>query len=133
MHHLKELKSYSSTVPVCNQIELHPFCQQRKIVEYCKENDIVLTAYAPVVRNQRSDEQPLVAAAKAHNKKPTQILLKWSIQSGFVPLPKSDTESRIKENMELDGWELNDEEMSQINKLDEGSSGAICPHPVSRV
>lgn len=131
VRHIKQLAEFSSVTPVCNQIELHPFCQQREIVDYCKQQGIVNTAYCPIVRNQRSDDKTLVEVAKAHDKPVTQILLKWSIQKGFAPLIKSDNEERIKSNMELDGWELTDEEMKSIDKLDEGAGGAIAPNPVS--
>lgn len=99
-----------------NQIELHPWCQQKPIVEYCTKRNIVVQAYCPLVRAERNSDATLVSRlhvrqtnrwyiilrrniqvgiAKEVNKTPAQVLIRWSLQRGFVPLPKSDTPSRI--------------------------------------
>lgn len=73
-----------------------------------------------------------MAIAKAHGVSPTQVLVRWSLQRGFVPLPKSDSPDRIKNNAEVFGFELTEDEMAQINAkgLPDGE-GAICPYLVA--
>lgn len=130
--HLEELKGYARYPIAINQIELHPWLQQRSVVEYCKKEGIVVEAYAPMVRGQKNDDPVVVELAKKHDKTPTQILLRWSLQKGFVPLPKSDHEERIKQNIDLYGFSLDGEDVAKLDALDlgEGGEGAICPYPV---
>ncbi|KAK6362331.1 hypothetical protein TWF730_006026 [Orbilia blumenaviensis] len=131
IEHLFQMDLYTSTTPVCNQIEVHPFCQQREVISFCRSKGIAITAYAPIVRNRRSDNPTLVTIGQKHGKQSTQIMIKWSLQKGFIPLPKSDNPDRMKANIDMDGWELTEEEMSEIDHLDEGQGGAICPYPLN--
>ena len=86
MQHLKDLPS---PTPAVNQIELHPWCQQREIVSYCAEHGIVIEAYSPLVRadKDRLAEPAIVEISKKHNKQPTQVLVRWSLQKGYVARP----------------------------------------------
>ncbi|KAF3915552.1 hypothetical protein ABW21_db0205141 [Orbilia brochopaga] len=131
IHHLLEMESYTSITPVCNQLEVHPFCQQKDVIPLCQSKGILITAYSPIVRNRRSDHLVLAAIAEVHGKHPTQVMIKWSLQKGYLPLPKSDNEERMKANMDMDGWELTEAEMAHIETLDEGPKGAICPYPLN--
>jgi hypothetical protein len=96
--------------PKRDQVELHPWCQQRDIVEYCQQHDIIVQAYSPLVRAKRMADPTLVEVAKKVGATPAQVLVRCacrcretirtneavgSIQRGFVPLPKSDNEDRI--------------------------------------
>ncbi|KAJ6594054.1 NADP-dependent oxidoreductase domain-containing protein [Mycena capillaripes] len=129
VHHLEELKSHNFEMPTVNQIELHPLCQQRPIVEYCKANSIVVQAYCPIIRG-KMDNDVITKIASKHNRDPAQILLRWSLQKGFVPLPKSATPSRIHSNAQLYDFELSEEEMFSLDALDRGKEGAISWNPV---
>ncbi|KAF3937317.1 hypothetical protein ABW19_dt0202479 [Dactylella cylindrospora] len=131
IEHLLQMDEYASVIPVCNQLEIHPFCQQKEVIELCKAKGIILTAYSPIVRNRRSDDPALVAIGERHSKHSTQVMIKWSLQNGYLPLPKSDNPDRMKANMDMDGWELTSEDMAEIEKLDEGEKGAICPYPLN--
>ena len=83
IHHLEEIKSVGLETPAVNQIELHPFCQQKPIVDYCNAHGILIEAYCSVVRGAM--DHPVIASiAKRHNKDPAQILLRWSLQRGCV-------------------------------------------------
>ena len=75
---------------------------------------MILEAYCPVVRGQHFTDPTVTRLAEAHSKTPAQILLRWSLQMGFVPLPKSVTPSRIEENAALYGWELSKQEMEEL-------------------
>ncbi|KAM0751197.1 Aldo/keto reductase [Meredithblackwellia eburnea MCA 4105] len=132
--HLEELKKAGVKYrPEINQIELHPWCQQKPIVEYCKKEGIVLQAYCPIVRGQRFTDPVLLSISNKINKTPAQVLIRWSLQKGYVPLPKSDTAERIAENAKVFGWELSEEDMSSLDALDEGAKGACSWNPVGHV
>jgi len=127
--HLNEIKGANYEMPSVNQIELHPLCQQKPIVEYCKANSIVVQAYCPIIRGQM-DNEVITKIASKHNRDPAQILLRWSLQKGYVPLPKSATPSRIHSNTKLYDFELSAEEMSSLDALDRGKEGGISWNPV---
>lgn len=94
-------------------------------MDYCNKNGIIVEAYCPLVRNQRASNETLLAMAKKYNKTTAQILIRWSLQKGWVTLPKSDTPDRIKANAEVFDFELSDEDMRTMNDLDEGEAGSI--------
>ncbi|GAA5941369.1 hypothetical protein JCM1841_001508 [Sporobolomyces salmonicolor] len=120
--HLEQLKEAGCELPEVNQIELHPFLQQKPIVEYCQANNIVVQAYCPILRGQRFDDPTLQKLAKKHNVSVPQVLIRWSLQKGFVPLPKSDTPGRIQSNADVFDFELDASDMQAVEALDEGSS-----------
>lgn len=122
VHHLKELTSWiretdaqhgegAGGVVSVNQIELHPWLARRDIVGWCRANGVLLEAYSPLVRGTRWDEPALREVARRAGRTEAQVLLRWSLQMGFVPLPKSVTEARVKENANVFGWELGADEM----------------------
>ncbi|ORY48413.1 NADP-dependent oxidoreductase domain-containing protein [Leucosporidium creatinivorum] len=132
--HLKQLvDGGAETVPEVNQIELHPWCQQKPIVEYCQANGIVVQAYCPIVRGQRFDDPVLVKITEKLGKTGAQVLIRWSLQKGYVPLPKSDTPSRIASNAEVYDFELSTEDMAALDALDLGAAGACSWNPVGHV
>ncbi|KAF7321818.1 hypothetical protein MKEN_00703700 [Mycena kentingensis (nom. inval.)] len=129
VHHLEEIASAGYEAPSVNQIELHPFCQQKPIVDYCQKHGIVVQAYCPIVRG-RMEHRTIAALATKYKRDPAQVLIRWSLQKGFVPLPKSATPSRIHSNANLYDFELTDEEMAALDALDRGKDGAISWNPV---
>ncbi|KAI5479680.1 aldo-keto reductase [Pseudohyphozyma bogoriensis] len=128
--HLAEFAAAGVSTPEVNQIELHPWCQQQPIVDYCKQHGIVVEAYCPIVRGQRFEDPTLVEVAKKVGKTGAQVLIRWSLQKGYVPLPKSDTPSRIVDNAAVYDFELDDEAMAKLDALDEGAKGACSWNPV---
>ncbi|KAI1007164.1 hypothetical protein K3495_g1056 [Podosphaera aphanis] len=124
--HIEELKNYAKVYPPqVNQIELHPFCQQREVVSFCQENGIVVEAYCPLVRNLKSSHPTLLSIADKHQKTVAQVLIRYCLQKNWVPLPKSDTPSRIEENANIYDFEISEGEMELLNHLDRGKEGAI--------
>ncbi|CAF0941832.1 unnamed protein product [Brachionus calyciflorus] len=115
--------------PVNNQIEITPYLQNKNLVEFCQKNGIVVSAYGPLGAGQKSTTRPdlpvllenevLVKIAKKHEKTPAQVCLRWGIQRNIVMLPKSITPKRILENAQIFDFELTDEEMQEISKLDQ--------------
>ncbi|WVW80024.1 hypothetical protein I302_101997 [Kwoniella bestiolae CBS 10118] len=128
------LKALPSPKPSINQIELHPFCQQREIVKYCEENGIAVQAYSPLIRadKNRYENPVLVGLAKKYEKEVAQILIRWSLQKGYIPLPKSVTPSRIRSNADVYDFELSSEDMNALDGLDEGAKGACTWNPVDQ-
>ena len=94
-------------------------------MEYCGKNDIVVEAYCPLVRNQKGEDQTLVKIAEKHDTTPSQVLVRWSLQKGWSPLPKSDTPKRIKLNADVYKFELDDADMKALDDLDQGKDGSI--------
>ncbi|KAI9061590.1 Aldo/keto reductase [Trametes sanguinea] len=127
--HLEEIREAGLEMPSINQIEVQPLCQQKEIVDYCKKHNIVVEAYAPLMRGQW-DVPAITEAAKKYNKTPAQILVRWSLQRGFAPLPKSASPERVISNAEVFDFEIGAEDMARIDALDKGKEGAITWNPV---
>ncbi|OTA99455.1 hypothetical protein M426DRAFT_16412 [Hypoxylon sp. CI-4A] len=124
--HIEELKSFAEVWPPhVNQIELHPWNQQKEIVEYCEKNGIAVEAYCPLVRNTKAEDETLVGIAKKHQVTPNQVLVRYCLQRNWIPLPKSDNPDRIKANADVYGFQLDEQDMSTLNGLDQGPKGAI--------
>jgi diketogulonate reductase-like aldo/keto reductase len=104
--------------------KLHPWCQQRTIVEYCQKHKIVIEAYCPLVRNTKANNQTLLEIAQKYNKTTGQILIRYCLKN-WVPLPKSDNSERIAQNADVYGFDISKEDMATLDGLDQGSSGAI--------
>ncbi|KAF2119672.1 NADP-dependent oxidoreductase domain-containing protein [Lophiotrema nucula] len=126
VHHLDELEAYIKStnenegngkggVLSVNQIELHPWLARKDIVGWCKERGVIVEAYSPLVQATKLNDPLLVPLAKKYNKTTSQILLRWSLQQGFVPLPKSVTKSRIEENADIYDFELTGEELAKLD------------------
>ncbi|KAH7029174.1 NADP-dependent oxidoreductase domain-containing protein [Microdochium trichocladiopsis] len=124
--HIEELKQFAKVWPPhANQIELHPWHQQREIVKYCEDNKIIVQAYCPIARNKRADDKTVAGVAHKHGVTANQVLIRWSLQKGWVPLPKSDDPERIRLNADVYGFELDNNEMQALDALDEGAAGAL--------
>jgi diketogulonate reductase-like aldo/keto reductase len=123
LHHLQELLAETDVVPAVNQIEFHPFIydEQKEVLEFCREKGIVVEAYSPLARAKDLNNTTLHAIAERHDKTIAQVMLRWAIQHGTVPIPKSTNTSRIKENFSVFDFKLSDEEMRTINKLSSGN------------
>ncbi|RGP67694.1 alcohol dehydrogenase [Fusarium sporotrichioides] len=124
--HIDELKQFAKVWPPhVNQIELHPWLQQRDVVSYCEKNNIAVEAYAPLVRNQKANDKTLGSIASKHNVTPSKVLIRYCLQKNWIPLPKSDTPERIRDNADVFGFELDDKDMKSLDDLDQGDAGAI--------
>ncbi|KAJ9627620.1 hypothetical protein H2203_002832 [Taxawa tesnikishii (nom. ined.)] len=107
------------TVPAVNQVELHPNNPSPKLLDYCKEKGIHVTAYSCLgsTNSPLAHDKTLAKIAENKGKTTAQVLLMWGLQRGTSVIPKSVTASRIQANFELDGWSLTDEEMKQLSSL----------------
>jgi diketogulonate reductase-like aldo/keto reductase len=111
--------------PAVNQVEFHPWNQQREIAKYCQEKGIVMVAYSPLTQGRRLKDATIAQLAEKYGKTPAQIVLRWCLQRGVVVIPKSDREERIVENKGIFGWELSSEDCKIIEGLDEGQKGNV--------
>ncbi len=137
--HIQEIINEGLEVPEYNQIELHPWCQKEELVSFLKEKNIKIVAYSSLVPLEGWRAKPNQASAKsqsmkedgANNSSPfkrmskkygvseAQILLKWGLQMGYVILPKSSDENRIRENFNL-SFQIDDTDMKEISTMDKG-------------
>ncbi|MEU6818346.1 aldo/keto reductase [Streptomyces sp. NPDC046860] len=118
--HLERLIAETSVVPAVDQIELHPQLQQRAAREFNAERGIATEAWSPLGQGKGLLEVPaIVAIAQKHGRTPAQVVLRWHIQLGNIVIPKSVTPSRIKENIEVFDFSLDDEDLAAISALNE--------------
>lgn len=125
--HLEELKKTAKIMPMTNQIEIHPGCSQKDMIEYCKENNIQLVAWGPIMRGRVLTEPIMIELSKKYNKTIPQITLRWHIQNGIIPIPKSSNEDRIKENFNIYNFEISKEDMLKIDSLNRNENVSGVP------
>ncbi|MFJ1748112.1 aldo/keto reductase [Streptomyces sp. NPDC088116] len=126
--HLERLIEETSVVPAINQIELHPQLQQAESRAFHAEHGILTEAWSPLGQGKGLLEVPtVVAIARKHDRTPAQVVLRWHVQLGNVVIPKSVTPSRIQENIDVFGFELDADDLAALAALDEGRR--IGPHP----
>ncbi len=126
-HHLDDLAHTSDVVPSVNQVELHPYLQQRHLEKYCAEHDIRLEAWSPLAKGAVVDDPVLSRIGEAHGKNAVQVTIRWMLQKGIVTIPKSVKQQRIISNGDVFDFALNDQEMGRIETLDR--DGRTGPHP----
>ncbi|HLC77105.1 MAG TPA: aldo/keto reductase [archaeon] len=114
--HLKELMK-SMTVPAVNQVEFNPFLYQKELLDFCTSKNIVLEAYSPLSHGKSLKDSNLAAIAKKYKKSPAQIMLRWALQHGTVPIPKSVHKERIEENVNVFDFVISDADMKLLNAL----------------
>jgi 2,5-diketo-D-gluconate reductase A len=118
--HLDRLAEESATVPAVNQIELHPALQQTELRAYHQEHGIATEAWSPLAQAEVLEDPVLTDLAEKHGRTAAQVVLRWHLQLGNIVFPKSSSPERIKQNIDVFGFELDDEDMTAIGKLDEG-------------
>lgn len=120
--HLERLMGETSVVPAVNQIELHPQLSQAESRAFHARHNIVTEAWSPLGQGKGLLENPAIAELAAkHGRTPAQVVLRWHLQLGNVVIPKSVTPSRIAENIDVFGFELDDEDLATLARLDTGN------------
>jgi diketogulonate reductase-like aldo/keto reductase len=118
--HLQELfDSKPRHRPVVNQIEVHPFNTRSELCEFCASQDLVVEAYAPLARAMRMSHPTIRSLAEKYETQPGTLMVRWSCQKGYVPLPKSVNQDRIRANGAVEGFEISKEDMKTLDGLDE--------------
>ncbi len=127
IRHLEEMKNYATVMPAVNQVEFHPYNYQKELLAYCADNQIVLEAYRPLTAGQMIENDVIKAIAQKYGKTNAQVLIRWSLQVGAVPLPKSTHKERIEENINVFDFELSAEDMQAIESLNQNLR--LSPNP----
>ena len=127
--HLEALMN-AEVKPMVNQIEFHPGMLQEETVKYCNDNGIIVEAWSPLGRGRMFSNPILTEIAEKCGKSVAQICIRWCLQHGVVPLPKSVTESRIKENFDVFDFEIKREDMMRIDALDNFGWSGLDPDTV---
>lgn len=118
IEHLQRILDECEIVPVVNQVECHPYLQQNELKEFCKQHNIYLEAYSPLMSGGDALTNDVVTGiAEKHSKTPAQVIIRWHLQNNNIVIPKSVTPSRIKENFHVFDFELTPDEMKQMAGL----------------
>jgi 2,5-diketo-D-gluconate reductase A len=129
--HIERLQRETGVLPAVNQIELHPYLSQQAMLAYDAAKGIVTESWSPLARAGELLREPAVLeVAERHGVAPGQVVLRWHIQLGAVPIPKSADPQRQRENLEVFGFELTSQEMAAISALDR-SDGRLGGDPDS--
>ena len=116
--HLRRIIDETGVVPAVNQLELHPYFPQQEMRAVNSELGILTESWSPLGKRQAPfTEPPVVAAAEAHGVTPGQVILRWQVQLGCIPIPKSATPERQRTNLDVFGFELTEEEVAAISGL----------------
>jgi 2,5-diketo-D-gluconate reductase A len=129
VEHLERLAAECEVVPAVNQIELHPYFQNDDVDAYGREHGIVTEAWSPIAQGEVLGDAVVGEVAAETGRTAAQVVLRWHIQRGNVVFPKTTNPDRMRENLDVLGFELSAEQASRIDALDRGESGRIGPHP----
>ncbi|MDU2146571.1 MAG: aldo/keto reductase [Paeniclostridium sordellii] len=129
-HHLEPLLENAKIKPMVNQIEFHPGMLQEETVEFCKKHHILVEAWAPFSNRQILTNPVLKEIADKYKKSVAQLSLRWIIQKGIVPLPKSVTPERIKSNLEVFDFEISEQDVDRIDRLTDCGGSGLHPDEV---
>ena len=115
-HHLESLLK-TEVKPMVNQIEFHPGLMQAELVEFCRSHGMLIEAYSPLGTGRMLTNETLQGIAAKYNKSVAHVCIRWVLQNGVLPLPKSITPSRIQDNTNIFDFVLSDEDMATINAM----------------
>ena len=125
--HLDRLAAETSTVPMVNQVELHPQLPQEELRAYHAAHGIVTEAWSPLGQGKLLADPRLAEVAQKHGRTPAQVVLRWHLQQDIVAIPKSVTPARIRENLDVFGFELHDDDLQALAQLATGERMGLDP------
>jgi len=119
IENIEEIVQSGGMLPMANQIEFHPFiyAEQKELLEYCKQQGIQVEAYSPLAQHSQHAHPVVIEIAKRHGRSPSQVILRWCLQHGTAPLPRSTNPDHIRENIEVLDFELSAEDMERIDHI----------------
>ncbi len=129
-HHLTPLMDSADIMPMVNQLEIHPGHPQQATLRFCKTHNILAEAWSPLASGKVLDVPELKAIAEKLSRTPAQICLRWCIQNGVLPLTKTTSADRMKENSDIFGFSISEADMTVINNLP--PCGGSCINPDER-
>jgi 2,5-diketo-D-gluconate reductase B len=124
---IEEAAAYSGEPLVTNQIELHPYIDQRKVMEACRRHGISVTAYSPIARGKAQADGLLARIGKTHGKTAAQACLRYLVQQGIIVIPRTSRVERLSENFGIFDFELSLAEMADIRSLASPQGRALSP------
>lgn len=127
IRHLEELRRVSGIVPSVNQIECHPLCYPKELIEYCQANGIQVQAYAPLARGAYLDNDILCVLGTKYAHTPAQVGLRWAIQKGISVIPKSTHPERIASNARIFDFTIDQEDMDLLDTLNQNYHSSSIP------
>jgi len=116
---IEELIDATGEVPVVNQIEWSPFGHGDAMERYAHDRNIVIQAYSPLTRATRLDDEELAEIAERYGKTPAQVLIRWNLQRGTVPIPKANRREHLEENLDVFDFELEEDDLARLDALNE--------------
>ena len=128
--HLERLLGETDVVPVVDQVEAHPWLPQRELRAFGDAHGIVTEAWSPLARGRILDDSVLLGIAERHGVSTAQVVIRWHLQQGMVVIPKSATASRIRTNLDVFGFELDDADLAAIARLESGRRTGSHPDDV---
>lgn len=126
-HHLEALLDFAKVVPAVNQIEFHPYLQQPSLQDFCRQHNIAITAWAPLMKGRVLEIPTLVEIGEKYGKSGVQVTLRWMLQTDIITIPKSAKKERIESNADIYDFELTPDEIAAINALDKDERVGIHP------
>ena len=133
IRHLEELRKVSGIVPAVNQIECHPLCYPKELIDYCQANGIQVQAYAPLARGAYLDHDVLCVMGTKYAHTPAQVGLRWAVQKGISVIPKSVHPDRIESNANIFDFSIDQEDMDLLDTLNENYHSASVPEDLQGV
>ncbi len=127
--HLERIIEETGVTPAVNQIEVHPYFTNDAARRASADHGIAVEAWSPIAQGKVLDDPAIVEIARAHDRTPSQVTLRWHVQRGDIVFPKSMHEERMRENFAIFDFELSDDEVATISALDQGESGRTGPNP----
>jgi 2,5-diketo-D-gluconate reductase A len=116
---IEELVYRTGELPTVNQIEWTPFGHSPRMLDFCHDNGIVIQAWSPLTRGQRFNDDKLANMAARYGRTPAQLLIRWNLQLGVVPLPKSNLVQHLRENLHVFDFEITPQDMGKLRSLNE--------------
>lgn len=116
-HHIMSLMEHCEIKPMVNQIEFHPGYTQEATVRYCQENDIQVQAWSPIGRGRVLEDPLMLELSRKYQVSVAQICLRYALQKKVIPLPKSSSEERMRQNQDIFSFEISTEDMSRIDTM----------------
>jgi 2,5-diketo-D-gluconate reductase A len=116
---IEELVYRTGELPVVNQIEWTPFGHSPRMLDFCHDNDIVIQAWSPLTRGARLNDDKLAAMAARYGRTPAQLLIRWNLQLGVVPLPKANHANHQRDNLHVFDFEIAQLDMAKLRTLNE--------------
>lgn len=117
--HLERLIGETGVVPALNQIELHPYFQQKELRAFHEKHNIATEAWSPLARGKLFEEKIITDLAEKYNKTPAQIVLRWHFENGIIAIPKSSHTKRMLENIDIFDFNLNESDLAMISSMDD--------------